>query len=247
MSTVSSVCVSSHRGLISIDEILTARPGQPVATSRKRGWSGVTLDLHPPYFNLDETFSGLDHHVIGYCPSGRAKLVQKRAGSVHESVLTAGVSLVMPAGCDSTWEGDSGLSARLRIPASLITMAAEHFGHQPGQVEIRNVFEVRDPVIERLAQTLLREVETSAHPAQALIVDSVSTALAAHVLRSYNLFGAVKSQPEPSLGRLDLARLISYVEDNLHRTIGLEDLAAVVNVSRYHFSVSSNAELALPP
>lgn len=141
--------------LISIDEILAARPQQPIATTRARGWKGVTVDLHRPYFGCAESYPGLDHHLICYCPSGSAKLVQSRAGAVHESVITGGVSYIMPAGYDSAWEGDSGASARLRIPTSLIASAAEQLGTRKSQVEIRNVFHVRDSVIERLAQTLL--------------------------------------------------------------------------------------------
>jgi AraC family transcriptional regulator len=65
--------------LISIDEILCARPQQPIATTRGRGWKGVTVDCHRPYFNWAETDAGLDHHLIGYCPSGSARLIQTRA------------------------------------------------------------------------------------------------------------------------------------------------------------------------
>lgn len=222
--------------LISIDEILDARPQRPIATTRGRGWKGVTVDLHRPYFNCAESHAGLDHHLICYCPSGSARLVQTRAGETHASVITAGTSYIMPAGHDSTWEGDSGLSARLRIPTSLIVLAAEQLGRRNGRVEIRNVFQMRDPMIERLAQNLLAEMDMKAHPVQVLIVDVMSTALAAHMLRSYNAFEVVECSPERALGKLEIARLTEYIEDNLDRTISLEDLAAVVNVSRFHFS-----------
>jgi AraC family transcriptional regulator len=222
--------------LISIDEILCARPQQPIATTRGRGWNGVTSDLHRPYYGCAESYPGLDHHLVCYCPAGSAKLIQTRAGVVHASVITAGTSYIMPAGYDSTWEGDSGLSARLRIPTSLVSAAAEQLGRRTGQVEIRNVFQVRDPVIERLAQTLLVEMDRKAHPAQVLIVDAISMALVAHVLRSYNVFEAVECSPERALGKLEIARLVEFIEDNLGRTISLEDLASVVSVSRFHFS-----------
>lgn len=222
--------------LVSIDEILAARPQQPIATTRARGWNGVTVDVHRPYFGCDESYPGLDHHLICYCPSGSAKLVQRRVGAVHASVITAGVSYIMPADCESTWEGDSGLSARLRIPTSLIASAAEQLGRRKGHVEIRNVFQVRDSVIERLAQTLLVEMERKAHPVQVLIVDAISTALTAHMLRSYNAFEPLECSQERALGKLEIARLTEFIEDNLDRTISLEDLASVVNVSRFHFS-----------
>lgn len=223
--------------LISIDGILRARPQQPVATTRGRGWGGVTLDMHNPYFNCAERYAGLDHHLICYCPAGLATLIQTRAGRVHSGVVSAGISFIMPAGHESGWEGNSGLSARLRIPTALVAAAAEQLGpHRPAQVEIRNVFEVRDPVIERLALTLLAEIDLPAHPAQRLLVDAVSTAIAAHLLRRYNAYEVMAPPPAPALGPADLARLVAYIEDNIHSTIGLADLAALVNVSRFHFT-----------
>ncbi len=225
-----------RRKLLSIEDILRARPQQPVATSRNRGWGGVTIDLHPRYLNCAESYSGLDHHLINYCLSGSGRLVQGRAGSVHDGVLTAGAAFIMPAGYDSTWEGDSNPSARLRVPTALVAAAAEQLSHRGIQVEIRNVFEMRDCVIERLALVLLAELDMKPHAAQALIVDTVSAAVAAHLLRSYNAFEALEWREDRSLGRRELARLTSFIEDNLDRTISLGELAAVVNVSRFHFS-----------
>jgi AraC family transcriptional regulator len=222
---------------ISIEQILRARPQLPKATTRDRGWSGVTVDLHNPYFDCCESYAALDHHLICYCPSGRSRLVQCRGGEVHEGVISASMSYLMPAGYDSKWEGDSGLSARLWIPVSLVTAAAEQVGAlSPSKVEIRNVFQVRDPMVERLALTLLSEMNLQPHPAQALIADAISTALAVHILRRYNAFEADKLFREPSLSRQKLAQLTAYVEENLDRTISLAELAAVADVSRFHFT-----------
>ncbi|WP_322032632.1 AraC family transcriptional regulator [Paraburkholderia sp. J76] len=222
--------------LITIDEILHARPQRPVATTRGRGWSGVTVDVHRPYFDCSERYAGLDHHLIGYCPSGSARLVQTRAGAVHSGTISAGTAYLMPAGCDSVWEGDSGQSVRMRVSPSLVALAGEQLGREHVPVEIRSVFLVRDLVIERLAQSFVHEIGMPAHPAQMLIVDSLSTALAAHLLRAYNAFEPAGSTPERSLGKLEVARLTEFIEENLDRPICLEDLAALVNVSRFHFS-----------
>ncbi|KXU88720.1 AraC family transcriptional regulator [Paraburkholderia monticola] len=222
--------------MISIDEILHARPQQPIATTRGRGWGGVTVDVHRPYFDCAESYAGLDHHLVCYCPSGRATLIQRRAGTVHRGIVSAGTSYIMPAGYDSAWEGDSGRTVRLRVPPGLVERAAEQLGHHCVQVEISNVFLVRDPVIEQFARSLLLEMDLKAHPAQALIVDSISNALAAHLLRSYSVFGAPECAPDRSLGQLEIARLTEFIEDNLDRPICLDDLANIANVSRFHLS-----------
>jgi AraC family transcriptional regulator len=56
------------------------------------------------------------------------------------------------------------------------------------------------------------------------------------MLRTYNAFEAPETAQDRPLGKLEVTRLTEFIEDNLDRPICLEDLAAVVNVSRFHFS-----------
>jgi len=222
---------------VSIEEIATILSHRPTGTTRDRGWSGVTVDIYRALHDISERYPPLDHHVICYCPAGSARLVQGRDGATHESLVTAGVSMLMPAGYDSLWEGHASATARLRIPTSLVTAAGEQIGRRcKSLIELRNVFETRDPVIERISQIMMAELARRPHPAQALIADQLSTALAAHLLRSYNAFEPVEPRETPPLAKFELARLIEYIEDNLDRTIELAELANLVNVSRFHFS-----------
>ncbi|GJH08493.1 helix-turn-helix transcriptional regulator [Caballeronia novacaledonica] len=222
---------------VSIDEIVHVLSHRPIATTREREWSGVTVDMYAPLPDVSDRYPALDHHLICYCPSGSARLVQGRDGSVHESLVSAGVSMLMPAGYDSLWEGSASATARLRIPAALISSAGEQTGRRStSQIEIRNVFETRDPVIEHVALILMGELDRKPHPAQTLIVDHVSFALAAHLIRSYNVFEPVVPQLPPALSKVEIARLTAYIESNLDRQIGLVELAAIVNVSRFHFT-----------
>lgn len=233
MSTISQTADKP----VTIDEIVHVLSHRPTATTREREWPGVTVDMYASLPNVSERYPPLDHHLICYCPSGSARLVQGRDGMVHESLISAGVSMLMPAGCDSLWEGSASATARLRIPTALIESAGEQIGRcSTSQIEIRNVFETRDPIIEHVAQILIGELGRKPHPAQTLIIDQMSFALAAHLLRSYNVFEPVVSRALPALSRVEVARLSEYIEDNLDRPIGLAELAGIVNVSRFHFA-----------
>lgn len=222
---------------VSIDEIVRIKSRRPVSTSRERGWTGVTIDLYTPKADFYQTYPALDHTLICYCPSGSGRLVQRRDGSVHEGVMSAGMSLLMPAGCESAWEGATAASARLRIPTALLAAAGDQIGQRSTpQIEIRNVFETRDSVIEHLALLLLAEIDQAAHPAQILMVDQLSLALAAHMVRRYNVFDTASVPDLAALGHAELARLTEFIDGNLERAITLADLADLVNVSRFHFS-----------
>ena len=222
---------------ITIDGVLRALPVSPFLTTRQREWSGVTIDLYRPVPNCASSYSAFDHHSLYYVPLGGARLVQGRDGAVHEAVISAGMSLLMPAGHDSSWDGDVPASARMRVPTALIEAAAQQIGRRATtKVEIRNVFQMRDPLVERTALMFMSELELQPHPAQILIAEALSCALAAHMVRSLNAFDAVETYEPPALGRAELARVVTFIEENLESPIGLSDLAGVVNVSRFHFA-----------
>ncbi len=145
--------------------------------------------------------------------------------------------LLMPAGHDATWEGDMTATTRVRVLPEHLQLAAEQIGRcATSQVELRNIFQKRDPTIEKIVLMFMAEMEHRPHPAQRLLTDALSCALAAHLLHCYNAFEAMEPVQPPPLGKIELAKLTEYIEDNIDRSIGLAELAAVVNVSRFHFS-----------
>jgi AraC family transcriptional regulator len=222
---------------VSIEEVLHELPDKPLQTTRGRGWPGITVDLHASAAHYVFNAAARDHHLICYCPSGRGRLIQRRAGVEHDSVISAGMSIIVPAGHDSSWEGEAPMSARLRIPTRLVSRAAEEIGTRArADVEIVNVFCTGDRTIEGFGRLLLAEMENPAHPAQPLIVEALSCALASHLVRRYNVFDLPTSSSQRGLCSRTLARIVSYIEDHLDRPISLTELAAVASVSRFHFS-----------
>ncbi len=235
--TVSAADPPDRPGPVTIDEIFHALPVLPYATTRMREWGGVTVDLYRPVPGTSGSYAAFDHHSLYYIPNGSGRLLQGRDGVVHESIVSAGMSLIMPAGYDSTWEGDVPASARMRVPTSLVDAAAEQIGRRSAaQVEVRNMFEMRDPAIERMALLLMVQLDLRPHPTQRLILESISCALAAHLLRSYNAFEPVEQIDAHAFSKAELGRLTTFIHDNIDRSISLADLAAIVNVSRFHFA-----------
>ena len=221
---------------VSIDSILSLIPDRPVASTRGRGWGGVTLDVHRHSSGYAVCTPAHDHHLVCYCVTGGGRLIQARDGLVHDSFVASGMSLLMPAGCDSTWEGEAAPSARFRVPEPILRVAAEQLGRRAAAFEIRNVFETRDVMIERIAQIMMSEMDRPSHRSQPLIAETMSCALAAHLLRSYNAFELPAEEDVPPLAKRELAKLLEFIESNLDRSISLVELAELVNVSRFHFA-----------
>lgn len=228
--------VAASPGL-SIEEVLRHLPDFPIATTRDRGWTGVTLDVHDSPAPYAGTAQARDHHVIGYCRSGWSRLIQRRAGKTHDGVVSAGMSILLPAGTDSAWDGDLAATARLRVPTALLDQASEEIGMaMPGRFELLNIFQTRDPIIEILAKVLMGELDRAPHPAQGLIAESASCALAAHLVREYNAYVSAPPPVLPSFDQRTLTRIEHYIDDHIGHSISLAQLAAIANVSRFHFA-----------
>lgn len=229
---------SRKHEVLSIEEIVDRKSQPPYLTSRGRGWGDIAFDLYRAKSDCAAQYPALDHHLISYCPSGTARLIQRRSGIVHDGLISGGMSLLMPAGSESSWDGDTATSLRLRIPTAFVDRAGEEVGVGGGSpIELRNVFEVRDTMVERVGSIIIAELESKEHPAQALIVEHLTTALILHLLRKYNGFDRLDhAAPTSALSRFELAKITEYVEDNMGRSISLAELAALVNVSRFHFA-----------
>ncbi len=161
---------------------------------------------------------------------------RKRGGRTHESVVRTGSVIVMAAGDSRSWRGTAAPSLRIRIPIALLAEAAMEIGSHVGQrPELIDVFNTRDLFIGQLAPILVSELERPAHPAQSLLIESISYALAGHLLRHYDAFRR-KDGKITGLVPRTLALVTEYIEQNAHEGIALDTLARIANVSRFHFA-----------
>ena len=207
-----------------------------IATSRGRGWKGVTYDIYGHVPDIDLDTPPVDHHALGYCLGGSGRLWQRRGGQSYESVIRAGTLIVMAAGDSRSWKGAAPPSLRIRIPVTLLTEAAAEIGSNSGQMpELRDVFQTRDPFVGQLAPILVSELERPAHPAQPLLIESISYVLAGHLIRNYDALKRTEAKIT-GLAPRTLAMVVSYIEDHAHEQIALDELAGVANVSRFHFA-----------
>ncbi len=232
----------------SIESALQHQPDKPVATSRTKHWDGVTADVHGGVKQFELDAPALDHHIVIYTPHGTGRMMQKRAGQAHESVIRTGSVIIMPAGHECTWRGTATPTVRLRMPVDLFADVIQEMGMRPNQAgELLNVFHTRDPLIAQISGIFAGELERAEHPAQALIIDSASCMLAGHLLRSYDAFGVKTDPPAYGLGPRALNQAISHIEEHFDSPIRLDDLSRLTNVSRFHFARMFKASTGMTP
>lgn len=117
----------------------------------------------------------------------------------------------------------------------------------PDRIELRPRFMSQPD--ERLLHSLLQlktELETGGI-ASPLLIDSCKTSLAVHLLRHHCATRPRPSAPSGGLSNRQLVRVEAYIQAHLEQDLKLADLAAIAQLSPYHFLRLFKQSLGLTP
>lgn len=138
------------------------------------------------------------------------------------------------------------------LDASIVAAAAmETRLRSPFGSERPSSIVTRDHVCTHLLQVLTEEARVPMHAAQALLVESVASALAVRLLAQFASMPAAARRPAAdSAGGLTgrrFARVQDYIDQHLGDAITLKDLAQAAGVSRFHFARQFRARTGESP
>jgi AraC family transcriptional regulator len=177
----------------------------------------------------------LRNTIISIHVGPSVQMLCRRGGRQHRGTAVHGDIDIIPAGTPGAWElTDKDTALVLGLSPELLSTVAEHYDLDPGRVEIRNRFQVRDPQLENIAWALKAEME-SGYPCGRIYVDSLAVSVAARLLRFHS---SSLVQPEFKNRRLSdrkFRQVLEYIEANLDRNISLADIAGVAGLSVSHF------------
>lgn len=150
---------------------------------------------------------------------------------------------VFPAGLREDWfQDDASEHLHLRLPTSLVRVAAEEMGLDPDRASIAPRCQVRDVQIEHIAWAVAAE-DRAASPHGLLYRESLGMALAVHLLARYP---AQTPEVRAGLSPRTLARVTEYIEAHLAGEVSLLRLARVSGVSASHLRVLFKRTVGIP-
>ena len=156
-------------------------------------------------------------------------------------VRSRGEINVLPAGIAEEWfEDDASDMVDLRVPASLVRLAAEEMGLDPDRAGVAPRCHVRDDQIEHIAWALAAE-HRAGSPNGLIYGESLGLALAVHLLARYPAPTAPRG-----LSRGQLARVTEYIEAHLGEDVSLHCLARVSGVSASHLRALFKRSIGVP-
>ena len=155
----------------------------------------------------------------------------RRLGSRTRS----GAITVIPEGHDGRWDMDGPVeTSHVYIPDRRLQAAAAQITGG-GRVELVGRVGFEDPSAARILELLSREVPNQ-EPSARLFVDQAIDLLCIHLVRAHSSFAALALEaPRGGLADWQLRRVTQYMREHLAEEIGLDELAALVNLSRFHF------------
>jgi AraC family transcriptional regulator len=202
------------------------------------GWSGIRVDaeqampacevVQPPLENLMLILHG------DIAPEGVAI---RCGGSRFDGTGTSHSLTVVPPGADSRWRRTNVCdSTQFHLTPALVSkVAQEAFDLDPARLTLPVLFYSRSHPAVVAAQAALREELLTGGPGGRLCAESLATVLVVQLLRHVGGKPGVRGLTGV-LAPHALRAVEGFVADNLHRGIGLADLAAVAHLSQYHFA-----------
>lgn len=204
------------------------------------GWSDIHLEVYQqPKFEIAEHQHTM--HVIAcglpqpfaeqaFDASGERWLDGKRS---QETRNIADIAII-PAGISHRCNWN--ISVQFMVLA-LEPVLLNHIGQDwvnTDSIELMPQFmSTPDTLIQGIFLTLKDELESSRIGGQ-LLVDSLKTTLAIHLLRNY-CTTSPKSSYSDGLSSATLVSVKDYINEHLHHDLTLAEIAAIAQMSPYHF------------
>lgn len=224
-------------------------PLPPVLTSYEALWSCASLEFYcqPP----GETPKlCLDYYSIGiYKGQGfqlEHQLDEVAKGRLQKDMYLNGGMTLIPMHHSYWGRWRQPVEAfMLNLKPDLLTRSAAEL-LEVEQVELLPRTLLYDPLIFQIALALKADLE-SHKPGGRLYAETVTNTLAVHLLRNYSSHSHKSIRCLGGLSPTKLKAVTDYINDHLDRDVSLEELAAIAQLSRYHFCRSFKQSTGFTP
>ncbi|MBO9575663.1 MAG: helix-turn-helix transcriptional regulator [Sphingobium sp.] len=205
----------------------------PVAEAALRGDARLTAPWG--HGELHDYLPGMQGDVI-ITYYGEPQDIVWRVGKERLAGMTrSGTITIIPEGHEGRWDiaGPIGVSHVFLPRQRLIACAEELTGGRPIELVGRVGFE--DPVAARVMELLGRDAAAASDPAARLFVEQATDLLVTQLVRGHSTFGTISAPSSRGLADWQVRKVTNHMREHLDESIGLDVLADLVGLSRFHF------------
>lgn len=203
------------------------------------GWSHIHLEVYQqPKFEIAEHQHTM--HVIAYAPRS-ARFPAPTSGDrwldgklCHETRHQGDIAII-PAGIAHRCNWSTFVEFTiLAIEPELLQQVGQDWVN-PDQIELMPRFMGESDAVLAGIFTALRDELESDKIGGDLLIDSLKTTVAIHLLRNYCNTQTKYFNPSNGLSQVTLTHITGYIHEHLHRNITLVELSTIAQISPYHF------------
>ena len=199
-------------------------------TRLTKRWTHGELHDTLPAFNTHViiTHYGTDAHEAVWRTEGRRLASRMRAGTIT----------LIPSGHDGRWDISGGVEvSHVYLPDARLQAAAKSLtGGKNVELLGRAAFE--DPAAAGVMELLSREA-SFADPSSRLFVEQALDLLCTQLIRGHSSYRALTlDEPRRGLADWQVRKVTSYMREHLEEEVGLDELAALLSLSRFHFGTA---------
>ncbi len=195
--------------------------------------------------------SGVDS---GYYPQHIVSLLQKPfvfnahwEGKSFQKAWSKGNVVFIPAGSSLSHQANSPYDETvIRLTHDLFARAAkEHVDFSQIDFTMRDV---TSTPTWKLGNGLAALVMDDSYRSWPMLIESASISLTLSVIKELSPHSSTAfREVRNALSELRRKRVLGYIDDNIHRQISLTELAAVANLSHYHFARKFKNKVGMTP
>ncbi|MBD2460265.1 helix-turn-helix transcriptional regulator [Oscillatoria sp. FACHB-1407] len=228
------------------ESFLQIFPRSPVQVSNPSTWQGIFLAHHrQPAWEMPENH--VSQHILSVNIGAASKVERVIDGQLQRERFLPGNTAIYPSEVDYTlrWERDVEFIL-LGIDPVLLQQTAIDVLNQ-NTVELVPLLDTTDPLIHSMALTLKAELENSQLGGR-MYVEAIAQSLSIHLLRNYSVHPkAIPTALTAGLPKHKLHQAVDYIHEHLQHELTLADIAAVVQMSPFHFARLFKQSTGLAP
>jgi len=188
---------------------------------------------------LHDNLPALNTHVlVAHYGSSTHQAVWRTQGRRLEARLRPGTMTLIPSGHDGRWDIFGSIEvSQVYLPDARLQSVAEPLTDGKN-VELLGRAAIDDPAAARVMELLSRE-DSMADPSSRLFVEQAIDLLCTQLIRGHSSYGALPvEEPRRGLADWQVRKVTAYMRDRLDEEITLDQLAALVSLSRFHFGAA---------
>ncbi|MEM7555434.1 MAG: AraC family transcriptional regulator [Cyanobacteria bacterium P01_A01_bin.84] len=197
------------------------------------GWNDIHFELHQqPEFETQEHQHNMHVIAFGFSNSpgerwldGRVEKERRKKGDI--SIIPANMS----HRCNWSNSAEFGI---LAVEPTLLKQVGQDLVDSDRIELIPQFMNEPDELIQGIFVTLKDELESNKIAAN-LLIDSLKTTLVIHLLRKYCTTKPLLSSYPDGLSKLKFKQVTEYINEHLDSDLKIIELAAIAQISPYHF------------